>query len=269
MQGNNDSPVNLKIQLSSERILFNYQFELQKLLKIFNFSNSIAIAQSENAFQDIKPFLNISPLKSLNFSFDEVKVAFIDWNILNTIRDSIEYVSCFLEEVNFYCTIVNLSKRTNVTGKEFSESILKSRTAFNKAGLPDKIRYLHKKFDVHSSFDEYILSINKARNCLVHRKGIVSKVDIDHEKKLMIKWNTLRFKAVSPDGKDMKYIEQNDILSQGWKLEGWLEETYKTFNLNDKISFTHDEISDTIMTLIQFGGSIFNSLLAFGSRKEE
>lgn len=266
---NNNSPLNLKVQLNSKVILGNYQIELQKLLNIFNFSNSTAIVQNENSYQDIKPFLDISPAKNLKLSFEEIKSAFIVWNIINIMRNSIECVSNFLEEVYIYCTIIVISKKNNLTVNEWNETLSNGKVSFNRLGLPDKIEYLKNNYDVYSNFDEYIVSINKARNCLVHRKGIVSERDIDINQKLEVKWNTFKIKTTSPNGKKTKIVNKNNMVLKGWSLEVWLEEKSKTFNQGDKITFTQEEISDTIMTLIQYGSYLHQSMLAYYSKEKK
>lgn len=266
---NNNSPLNLKVQLNSKVILGNYQIELQKLLNIFNFSNSTAIMQNENSYQYIKPFLDISPAKNLKLSFEEIKSAFIIWNITNIMRNSIECVSNFLEEVYIYCTIIVISKKNNLTVNEWNETLSNGKVSFNRLGLPDKIEYLKNNYDVYSNFDEYIVSINKARNCLVHRKGIVSERDIDINQKLEVKWNTFKIKTTSPDGKKTKIVNKNNMVLKGWSLEVWLEEKSKTFNQGDKITFAQEEISDTIMTLIQYGSYLHQSMLAYYSKEKK
>lgn len=265
----NTSPLHFKVQINSDTILGTYQFELQKMLDTFNFSNSTTIAQNEHTYQDIKPFLDISPAKNLKLSFDEVKSAFVEWNILNTTRDSVECVSNYLEEVYKYCTIIVISTKNNLTVNEWNDTLSKWKASFNRLGLPDKIELLKNSFNVQSNFGEYIISINKARNCLVHRKGIVSERDIDVNQKLEVKWNTFRLKATSPDGNETKIINKNDIVLKGWILGIWLEEKSKIFNKGDKITFTQEDISDTIMTLIQYGSYLHQSMLAYYSREKK
>jgi len=263
---NDSSPLHLDAKLNSSVILGSYQVELQKLLDIFNFSNSAAIVQNETTYKSINPFLNISPAKNLKLNFEETKSAFIDWNIINIMRDSIECVSNFLEGVYLYCTIITFSQRSNLTVNEWNDTLSKGKVSFNKLGLPEKIEYLKSNFDVFSDYAEYIISINKARNCLVHRKGIVSERDAGPNQKLEIKWNTFKVRTTSPDGKDTKIVNRNDIVLKDWSLEVWLEEAFKTCNKGDKIIFTQEEISDTIMTLIQYGSYIQQSMLAYYSR---
>lgn len=84
------------------------------------------------------------------------------WTTRNAVRDCIEACAAYLEDN----VDVELEATLAITAK-----------AFGKLGLPKKLERFAGVVAVDPAARDRVLSVNDARNCLVHRRGIVAAED--------------------------------------------------------------------------------------------
>jgi hypothetical protein len=123
------------------------------------------------------------------------KKEFEYWIIMNGLRELNESFSLFLDEVFHTCAIVS-----NSNSKQVNRKIINN---FSRLSLREKVIKLEELFFVKVKHSKYIYSINKARNCYTHRKGIVSIEDCKNCV-LEIKWISLDLSIL---------LEDNEIIN--------------------------------------------------------
>jgi len=90
----------------------------------------------------------------------------------------------------------------------------KRNSDYRKKSFRKKFKELSEFFGVVPFKESYLLSLNRARNCLTHRRGIVGEDDFLHgESEFTIKWLALDMFIQEPDGKKhFLYGKQQECL---------------------------------------------------------
>lgn len=139
--------------------------------------------------------------------------------------------------------------------------------AFHRLGLPDKLPLLTKQYGVviDSTLSGHLLSINAARNCLVHRRGVVGDRDVNDSSRLTVGWRKLSLVLKDEDG------EHPVVLNQRLEKESTLclrsEDCSKSFEIGERIAFTIQEFADITWGLFSFGSALVGQINALGLAK--
>jgi len=96
-----------------------------------------------------------------------VKNEFRIWVEGNGLRELIETFAIFLDRLHDACSFFRAARdKINIT------SLGKRRDSFQRAGFPSKLKTLRSRFSVSPKYPDYLLSLNRTRNCLTHRRGM-------------------------------------------------------------------------------------------------
>lgn len=113
--------------------------------------------------------------------------------------------------------------------------------SFHRKSFPDKLKILVNHLELKSSLD--ILSqINRVRNCLEHRAGIVSKKDCDIGKNYMsIRWRYLRIFSSDGEFSPLSQIKgkQNTEMSFTYEVKKFREGEKIVFDFYDNFKCIH------------------------------
>jgi hypothetical protein len=139
------------------------------------------------------PFI-ISGIKSENLSAEELKMLSINWLNQKALEEFVAGTILCLEEANKFFQFQKMAVESktspiasNEKAEEMKANIVKK---VKKTHLPVHFEQIEKHLNCSLEFKEEILSINNARNCLVHRNGVVHEVDFnDNDNQcLRLKW---------------------------------------------------------------------------------
>lgn len=145
-------------------------------------------------------------------TIDHFKEEFKTWVEGNGLRELLETFSVFLDHIHEAALLVSTSK-----DKVDLAVFPAKRDSFNREGFPNKLKILRSKYAVGPKHADYLVSINRARNCLSHRRGIVGHEDIDDSGKLRVAWLGMDIYAQTPSGERHSLI---DIPPEGLLLPG-------------------------------------------------
>jgi len=258
--------VNIKIDLNG--LIAELQRAVQRSV------NLVSVGLASSVRIDTIPknlpgsFMSFTPAESAKWNIDTAKSEFTNWILINGFRDSTESIGAFLESAYKVVCFWKLSGKRNekgqVVGEDWNEFVVDRPRRFHRLGLPDKIKKLEElgPIVIDQDMTDIVLSINQARNCLVHRLGIVSKRDFNREDGLEVKWRVLRLKG-EHEGKDF-VIEGPTHVEAGTQISVQNQNLSRVFNLNEAISFSTGEFNDLSWTLFAFGNSIKASLENYG-----
>ena len=145
-----------------------------------------------------------------------------------------------------------------------SEHMVKLPEKFHRLGLPDKLSKLTDDFSVFLAPEiiAAILSLNAARNCIVHREGVVGEKDASDLGKLEIRWTKPTLTITGEAG--TRPVEPGGRVEAGEMLEFSNKNASKSFGLGERIKFTSTEFSEICWTFFQFGVEIQRSLSTIG-----
>lgn len=142
---------------------------------------------------DELPFI-IGGIKSENLSTEDLRRLSINWLNQKAFEEFVAAILICLEEANKFLHFIKAaedSKVKPIASVEEAEKLKKSiATKAKKAHLPVHIEQIEKLLKYQLELKEEISSINNARNCLVHRNGIVHEVDFNDKSTpcLRLKW---------------------------------------------------------------------------------
>lgn len=116
---------------------------------------------------------------SAAWNVTEIRKAFANWVVACGLRELIEEFSGALEESRQILAVWALGSG-EIRAEDWNEKIVAEAKRFHRLGLPDKLAFLQTQYQVALPPDKEkdLISLNRARNCLVHREGIISLQDL-------------------------------------------------------------------------------------------
>jgi predicted small integral membrane protein len=135
---------------------------------------------------------------------EDVKTYWKTWILRGGFRDVAETLATTLEEIHRILALWNIVPKDAQSGGSVKWALItqmnQENGSFHSKNLPDKLALLTKRYGFTFPEDTraQLLSINAARNCLVHRSGTVGEKDLDAGTETF----TLKWKAICPYVKD-------------------------------------------------------------------
>ncbi|MDI1343392.1 MAG: hypothetical protein PSV22_04720, partial [Pseudolabrys sp.] len=119
------------------------------------------------------------------------------WVRANGLRELLETFSIFMLELYRIIFLIRLHQ------KRLDRAFNKCRPEkFERLGIGDQIRRLAEIFSVPDDNIKIVSSLNRARNCYAHRRGLVGEPDSDQGlRTLDIAWSALQVQVKEDDGK--------------------------------------------------------------------
>lgn len=114
-------------------------------------------------------------------------------------------------------------------------------------------------------FNANVLSLNKARTCVVHRLGLVSSLDVDDTGTLKITFQHAKFVARGQEtGQELVIDRPGIVTTEHSMLELHFVDSERQFQVGDRVRLQAHELYDTIITLWRFGLTAAQALEAYG-----
>lgn len=188
------------------------------------------------------------------------------WILINGFRDAAEVVNAVLEEVQSVLAGSSLDPQpddnSSVPADAWNRPTPDRRREFNALFLPHKIQFLKSKYAL--SFDEKlveeVISINKTRNCLVHRSGVVNERDTTEGSKLILHW-TAPVLLLEKDGVQKEVLppfEGATTVTLTWRSR------VKEFSLGQVIEINSTEFAQICWSLFLFARHCWEVVAARG-----
>lgn len=189
---------------------------------------------------------------------EEVRRYWRTWVLRGGFRDVAETLATTLEETHRILALWNIIPKESPLGAIVKLTVVlqmnKDVAAFHTKNLPDKLATLARQyaFTFPDNTKAQLLSINAARNCLVHRGGTIGEKDLDSGTQTF----TLRWKAICPYIKDSTG-ERPMVLpfttseADETHLILKTEEKLKVFNLGEALEITSEEFSWVAWTQLE------------------
>jgi len=213
--------------------------------------------------------------QNLAMEIEQAREEFRTWVLLNGLRDCVDAIGPSLEWARKVCFIWSregevteieegkLRLSGQISGEEWRAHIIDEARSLEYKSLRDKLDHLQDKYHLpQPELSEAILSINKARNCLTHRDGIVGPIDLKDksEEELLVKWRKYEFQVRGEEG--TRVLELGVPVQEGGELFIGLVNVSKKFALGDRILFSPAEFVEISMTFLLFAMQIENEINA-------
>lgn len=214
---------------------------LQRLMDILRFIRAAASSLEADDGNLPLEFYSLNPAVNAALSPNEARSESESWATLHCLRDAIDVAGQFLEESRRCCALYRLSTIAAPRLSDIGELDREGRK-FHSLGLPKKIEHVQARYGVASEYSGHVVSLNAARNCLVHRLGVVSEADVDEDGTLSVLWADIRVEAASPDSRSVVVVEEPREFDAGWSLQLVIEPTTRIYRIGDHIHFTYREL---------------------------
>jgi len=153
------------------------------------------------------------PENASDVDVDEYKREFATWITANGLREIIESFAIFLDAI--YTTCLKISMAKNILTTEEAEE--KNR-AFKQLFIQKKLKRLAAEYSIRCEVESLLQELSIVRNCLTHRRGIVSHADCNDNAELRLSWKGLDIAVLQPDGKSLPIpfpVREEVIVEQG------------------------------------------------------
>ena len=145
-------------------------------------------------------------------SIEDSRINFKNWILKKGFED---LITALTELMISFSYIVDLNKKIKENPKrtlgELEQLIFERNEINTKLPFPKLIEKVNSSLKEPLKFSKEILSINKVRNCLVHRNGIVHPTDFNNENGLELKWWYYNFEL--KQGQQKKELKRFDVVA--------------------------------------------------------
>lgn len=253
----------MTMNINLDGLVGKLNIRLQYLSDVLKFSNTAVDNVKEQNYNDYCAFAQLNTADNQKLSYDKAKTEFQEWCLRNSFRDCVETISIFLEECHLVCALLDARENCRINIEDYNQIVSKGQKRFCDLKFPAKIEHLRQKFSVSSCLEEHVLSLQKVRNCLVHRSGIIGQQDLNADNELIAKFREIQFLVLSPDRTNEQIITGPTTMNEGEHLVTRNQDYEKHFRLGQKIDFTPLEHFRTVSTFFVFGREIHKSIVKF------
>jgi len=212
--------------------------DLQDLIDSHKFY-SIGLMSSEETYNSFTRTVEYNFSYSQPRSFSE-KLEHAKWYASKKfIEEAVGLLHQYMVRLNSSIyTVKNKDKDEQTLIKELE----KEKRRFEGCSFPKKIKELSAYCSNTMNLEDEVISINTARNGLVHRRGVVSQKDTnDNNNNLIVKWRTIR-------------MDEKKLPIEFVSLE-------KKYKVGSTIVFYYKNCMDTMFTLIGYYNVLFEQCI--------
>jgi hypothetical protein len=183
---------------------------------------------------------------------EQRKAMYTNWLLSKGFQELARGVREMLEEAFFYNSMIQTAEGLKTWG-EFQGQMQEVRKRAGRASFPDLMRWVNSGLTSPLHFEREFLSLQKVRNCLEHRNGVVSEIDT-HEETKTLRLALPRLKMfVMQGGAEIElqighHVEADTRIGIRNVTDEW------EFKLGERVTFNSEEFHD-----IGFGCWAFTS----------
>lgn len=257
-------PLRIHFDLSALQSVFFHRLQHQlDVTKVLQVGSEQVTAEQIEGQNEFGRFL---PANGAQLGHEEARSEAQDWLLRGFLRDAIEGTGLFLDECLQVCEAMKIAATGTAEAAEFHRILDELARANHRLHFPKKLEKLEHRFGIATRFDGQVLSLNKARTCVVHRLGIVSSLDVDETGVLRIRFQHARFVARGQEtGKELVIDRPGIVTTEDSMLELQFVDNDRCFGLGDRLRLQAHELYDTIITLWRFGLAVTQAIEAYAN----
>lgn len=259
----------IKVSINLDGLRAELQRSLQKSIYLVSAGLQTKDKITPELLQLPTNIINVAYANSLNWNTEEAQEQYSEWVLSNGFRDLIESVNIFLESahrvLSFFELEIKRKEGVVLKGTDWNEIINTGEKKFHRLGLPLKLKHIREKHGISfdRKFGEQLISINTARNCFVHRNGVIAECDLNTNTALEVKWTGMSMILQNEDGE--KELIIGEIVEKDSVLVMRNQEEIKSFTLGQRISFSAKEYASMSWCLFLFGNNLVQAISNFGA----
>jgi hypothetical protein len=246
--------LNIRIDLAALQATFFRRLQHQlDVIKVLQTGCERVTAEQVAAQQEYLAFV---PADGAQLSHEAAKAEGQDWLLRAFLRDAIEGAGLFLDECLQVCEVFPLAAKGKAKSQELHRVFSDLPRKNHKLHFPQKLEKLERLLGVASRFNSNVLSLNRARTCVVHRLGLVSVVDVDETGFLRISFQHARLIARGEEiSEELIFDRPGVATTEDSMLALQFVDSERSFAVGERVRLQAHELYDTIITLWRFGFS--------------
>ena len=186
---------------------------------------------------------------------DEIRSEFRRWILEAGFREVVEAIGPALESVRQIGVICSFGGK--LTGADWNERVVLPYGRFERLTLVDKLDRLVELCgaDILPELTDAVLSINVARNCLVHRCGVVGDRDTNTSdgSTLQVRWSRIDPVLRDVAGEELVVTHLPFEAAEGSALSMRWRSGATEFKRGERIDLSVREFADVCWTMWRFG----------------
>ena len=208
--------------------------------------------------------IRLLPDNMTNEQITDFKIHFGKWIVTNGVRELVETFAIYLDSVFMACLLMD-----QTVSKLNGEKRQRLLSGFHQRGISGKFQILKKRFGITIDFREHIESINRTRNCLTHRLGLVAVEDCNQEKRLDLKWRAFDISLREQNGKKTLINADNlpFVAENGGDIVLQMVDRKKSFKIGESIEIKGRELREICWTVIQTTEQIKSAVYKFANNQ--
>jgi hypothetical protein len=240
--------------------------QLQRIIDNICFVSAGLESVTPENYQNNPTRLVFHPSSNNRLTYDQAKASIESWLLRAVLTETTDELGPFLEEIFCICLLFSCSPSGDIDWPAFETKRADELPRFHKLGLPHKIELLGSKYGLFSEFTLHVLSLNRARNCQVHRQGMVRMADVDDNGVLQIKMRILALYRKDPDSGAVMPIEFGVAYDKSYAITQKWETRTVSFKEGDMIRLNFNDLSACVWTVWSFSGSLCDSVKSYAAR---
>jgi hypothetical protein len=252
------TPKEVRVTVNLEVLLGKLQISLQRLIDFVAIGLAGARRVEKSDYEEPKEFASLQVAAENRLPFATARDEFITWCLKNSFTDAVDLVSSFLEESRMVGALYSLGGRCS--GADWKRAMNSEKKQFHELGFPAKIKFLREKYAISSNFENHVLSLNRARNCLVHRLGVVSEKDVDATGYLTLTWHSVNLLLIDNSTREETRLTKPTRVESESTLAARIGPHRRQLKVGDRILFDQDEHKHTMLTFYTFALQIVQAI---------
>lgn len=191
------------------------------------------------------------------------------WVVGCAVRDWLEDLSLYLVEVKRCCALLAAfpsPSETRISDETFA-ALEAGALKFEKSSFPDKLKSLERDFgDIVDDSKALVHTLFKARNCIVHRLGVVSELDCADAQHLTVRWKAAEMFARNP-GEPDALATSGILLQPGGELHVRSVDVERRFAPGDRVVLNAADLCGIWWTLSRFNVGTAAKVCNFATAK--
>lgn len=255
----------IRVTVNLDAFVFEFSREIQEMLDgVYVFMAGADLVTDDVLAQST--ILRANLISENSATLEQVKQHGRNWLVKSLLTDCVDTGGRLLDKGRQLCALYRLSEKELIKAEEFDAIKGSQWKDFHKKEFPRKFSTLENDFGLQFALKEHFLSINKARNCIVHRGGRVTQLDINDNNQLTIKWRAIKIVHKESEQGQEKVINSRTQVNKGELLSIKIEDTQRSFGYDSKIELSDTDLSDIASTMFFFARDFANQIEEYGKK---
>jgi hypothetical protein len=256
-----NNPLHVTIHTSLVHVEAAVQNELQLILDSARLAAE-AIEQAttfSGRFSDAH--FHVDPANNRRLELSRLQTEARHWVLRSAFQSATELLNQPLEQARRVLELWAIARR-HAAGETITLNVEEGAARFHKRRFEDKLRFLRDEYDfvIDPGAVNVVLSLHRARNCIVHRLGFVSSVDCDNTGVFRASWEEYAVFTGKPGEGGSRRVSFGETVPAGESIHMRRVTKVREFRVGETVQLTGQDVSDVCHTVHLFATQVRDDL---------